>query len=291
MSFLGNKIRQLWLPILIFAVIILALGWILASVIYPSNVQGIEEVIDTPTQVTSTASPTATSTRTPPSTSTELVDEITPTLTAIHNCTYTTNFWKENPDSWMIENVIIGNLSFTKAEAIIILDIEDPGPTTRLMQQFFAALLNTLKGADSADIDQTMVEVGEWLIVHPQGINLTETQTQEVEAIADRLEDHNTGVTGPGHCADEPFTPTPEATSTATATSTSTPRPIATARPRTATPTKSSGGSSKPKPTKPPATSPPTQAPPTNTPKPQPTSPPQPTNPPKPTPTLVTPQP
>jgi outer membrane biosynthesis protein TonB len=185
----------------------------------------------------------------------------------------------------MIENIVIGNLSFSKAEAIVILDIEFPNPTTRMVQQFFAALLNTLKGADPADIDQTMVTVGEWLIIHPPGIDLTEAEIIEVDAMAEVLEAHNTGITGPGHCADEPFTPTPEATPTSTTTNTSTPAPVRTVRPRTPTPTKDRD---KPKPTQPPATSPPTQPPPTNTPQPQPTQP-QPTNTPMPrlTPTLA----
>ena len=290
MSFQGNKIRQLWLPILILALIILALSWILAGVVYPNNVQGNDEVVDTPTQVTTTASPTVTSTRTPLPTQTRSVDENTPSATAIYNCTYTLHYWRNNPDSWMIENIVIGNLSFSKAEAIVILDIEFPNPTTRMVQQFFAALLNTLKGADPADIDQTMVEVGDWLIIHPPGIDLTEAEILEVDAMAGVLEAHNTGITGPGHCADEPFTPTPEASPTTTATSTSTPAPVRTVRPRTPTPTKDRD---KPKPTQPPATSPPTQPAPTNTPKPEPTNTPkpQPTNTPKPTPTLVTPQP
>ena len=287
MSFQGNKIRQLWLPFLILALIILALSWILSGVIYPNNVQGNDEVIETPDQVTTTASPTVTSTRTPLPTQTRSVDENTPSATAIYNCTYTLHYWRNNPDSWMIENIVIGNLSFSKAEAIVILDIEFPNPTTRMVQQFFAALLNTLKGADPADIDQTMVAVGEWLIIHPPGIDLTEAEIIEVDAMAEVLAAHNTGITGPGHCADEPFTPTPEATPTSTATNTSTPAPVSTVRPRTPTPTKDSGG--KPKPTQPPATSPPTQSPPTNTPKPQPTSTPkpEPTNTSKPPPTLA----
>jgi hypothetical protein len=278
MSFQGNKIRQLWLPFLILALIILALSWILAGVFYPNNVQGNDQVIETPDQVAPTASPTVTSTRTPLPTQTGSVDENIPSATARHNCTYTLHYWKTNPDSWMIENIVIGNLSFTTAEAIVILDIEYPNPTTHLAQQFFAALLNTLKGADPAEIDQTMVEVGDWLTIRPPGIDLTDAEILEVEAMTDVLEAHNTGITGPGHCADEPFTPTLEASPTATATSTSTAAPVSTVRPRTPTPTKDQGD--KPKPTKPPATSPPTQSPPTNTPKPQPTNTPkpQPTN-------------
>jgi hypothetical protein len=281
MSFQGNKIRQLWLPLLITALIILALSWILSGVIYPNNVQGNDEFIETPNQVTTTASPTVTSTRTPLPTQTRSVDENTPSATAIYNCTYSLHYWRNNPDSWMIENIVIGNLSFSKAEAIIILDIEFPNPSTRMVQQFFAALLNTLKGADPADIDQTMVAVGEWLTIHPPGIDLTEAEIIKVDAMAEVLEAHNTGLTGPGHCVDEPFTPTPEATFTPTATRTSTPAPVRTSPPRTPTPTKKSSGS-KPKPTKPPETSPPSQ--PTSTPKPQPTNPPQPqpTNTPKP---------
>ncbi len=280
MNFRGNNIRQLWLPFLILAVVILAVTWIVAGVIYPRNTQGNEPLPTTTNQVTSTAAFTVTPTRQTDPTSTMTSGVTTPSSTAIYNCTYTIHFWQSNPDIWMIENIVIGDLSFTKADAIAILEVVDPDPATRLIQQFFAALLNSLKGADSSTINRTMELASDWLTRHPPGENLNQAERQEAESLAAELEAYNTGEIGPGHCADEPFTPTPIATLTPTITITPTRRPISTGAPSAAspTPTKDKDDGDKPKPTKPPATEPPPQ--PTD-PPPQPTDPPpQPTDPP-----------
>jgi hypothetical protein len=280
MNFRGNNIRQLWLPFLILAVVILAVTWIVAGVIYPRNTQGNEPLPTTTNQVTSTAAFTVTPTRQTDPTSTMTSGVTTPSSTAIYNCTYTIHFWQSNPDIWMIENIVIGDLSFTKADAIAILEVVDPDPATGLIQQFFAALLNSLKGADSSTINRTMELASDWLTRHPPGVNLNQAERQEAESLAAELEAYNTGEIGPGHCADEPFTPTPIATLTPTITITPTRRPISTGAPSAAspTPTKDKDNGDKPKPTKPPATQPPPQ--PTD-PPPQPTDPPpQPTDPP-----------
>lgn len=265
--------------------VILAVTWIFAGVIYPRNIQGNEPLPTTPSPASTNIASTNTPTQRINPTSTMTSGVTTPTSTAIYNCTYTIHFWKSNPDSWMIENIVIGGLSFTKAEAIIILEDVDPDPITRLIQQFFAALLNSLKGADSSSITETMRTASEWITRHPPGSNLNQAEGLEAETLAAELEAYNTGETGPGHCADEPFTPTPIASPTPTVTITPTPRPISTGAPSvpTQTPTKSSGGGGgRPKPTKPPATEPPQPT----EPPPQPTEPPppKPTNTPKPEP-------
>jgi len=283
MNIQGNNIRQYWLPFLILAIVILAVTWIFAGYIYPRNIQGNEPLPTTPHQTTSTAAFTVTPTKSIDPTSTMTSGGTTPSTTAIYNCTYTMHYWRSNPDSWMIENIVIGDLAYTKAEAIVILEIVDPDPTTRLIQQFFAALLNSLKGADSSAIERTMVLASDWLTRHPPGVNLSQEEQLEAESLADELVAYNSGDTGPGHCADEPFTPTPVASATPTVTITPTSPPVSTSGSSipTNTPTKSSGGGNKPKPTQPPPTDPP----------PQPTDPPPPTTAPTPKPTKEPPTP
>jgi hypothetical protein len=270
MGFSGYKIRQLWLPFLILTLVILAVSWILAGVVYPSNVQGNDEQPATFDRSTPTSPPTATSIVTTQSTATNSADATTPTsTTSILNCTYTMGYWRTYPDAWLIENIIIGDYSFTKAEAIVILENEARDTTTRLLQQFITALLNKLKGADSSAVEETLVRTSDWLTANSPEVDLTQEQLSEALELVSELEDYNNGVIGPGHCVDEPVTATPRPS--ATPTITNTPTPIPTIRLRTPTPTEKEGGG--PKPTKPPPSAP------TNTP-PQPTEPPppQPTN-------------
>ena len=296
MSFYTEKVRKYWFPFIILMIIVLAAGWILAGVIYPSNVQGTVRERVTPT-VTPTATRTATITWTPTLTSepTSTPTAVTATATEIKNCTYTAYYWRTNSGAWMTENILLGNLSYTKFEAIDIMSLEDPTPTERLMAEFFAALLNTLNGADFEEIDAVIIEARDWLILRPHGIDLSPAEIEQIEGFTAVLADYNSGVIGPGLCSDEPLTPTPQATSTPTITTTPTSLPGPDLPFWTATPTKSSGGGGKPKPpaTEPPQpTQPPTQPPqPTNTAPPPPTNTPRPLNTPTPAPTFEPPTP
>jgi hypothetical protein len=171
----------------------------------------------------------------------------------------------------LIENVVIGNNSFTKAEAIEILDTEAQDEKTALLQQFFAALLNTLKGADSREIEPILLNASEWINGHSTGMAISATDRQQATLFTQTLFEYNIGGRGPGHCSDEPVTPTPTPTHTPTSTLTPTATPIRTLRTPTDIPTER-------KPTAPRPTDAPTdQPPPTDTPEPQPSNTPRPT--------------
>lgn len=274
MNFQTEKLRQYWLPFLLLAAAVLAVSWYLAGIIYPNASPGRDASLSVLVQPSPSASPSPTFTPTNAATPTRTATGIPPTSTSLDVCTHTYYYWRMNPDLWMVENIVIGNLSFTKEEALDILEIEDQDPTTRLIQQFFATLLNTLAGAKTDEIDLAIVRIGDWLVLHPPGDILTEAESQEVEDLIRQLDNFNTGLTGPGQCADEPPTPTPPYTPTPTATSTFTPGPARPGFTPTPTPTTKSGSGGRPKPTQPPSTSPPSTSPPsaTETPIPEPTN-------------------
>jgi hypothetical protein len=271
MSFYTDKVRKYWFPFIILMIIVLAVGWILAGVIYPSNVQGNDSVAPSAIPPTPTKIPTSRPTATPTVKMTSTMEAVAATATPTYNCTYSAYYWSTHADNWVIENLLLGNLSYTKNEALEIMMLEEPTPTERLMGQFFAALLNTLKGADSFEIDAVIVKARDWLILKPHGVDLSLSEVQEIESYTEQLSSFNLGLIGPGRCVDEPATATPSATDTPTATATYTPGPDLPFF--TATATRSSGGGGRPRPTN-------TQGPPppaTSTPKPPATEPPRPT--------------
>jgi hypothetical protein len=275
MGLTSNKIRRLWLPSLLILLVILTLSLLLSSLIYPDNIQGNSPVPTTP--LAPTASPTSTLALAATATkSSDPGDAQTQVPTSEVNCTYTTTYWRDNPQAWLIENVVIGNNSFTKVEAIAILEVEAQDEESALYQQFFAALLNTLKGAESNEIESTLIEASEWINGHPAGVAISEADRQQALLFAQTLLEYNIGGLGPGHCADEPVTPTPTPTATATATLTPTVTPIRTLRtpteiPRDRKPTATEAGQ-----TEQPTEEPTGQPQPTNTPEPQPTNTPRP---------------
>ena len=266
MIFTSDKVRRLWLPSLVILLVILILSWLVSSLFYPANIQG--NSLEPTTQSTPTASPIVTIPIAQAATATMVtVIANTPTLASNStvNCTYTTTYWRINPEAWLIENVVIGNNSFTKAEAIEILETAAQDEKTALLQQFFAALLNTLKGADARDIEPILLNASDWINGHSTGMAISATDQQQALLFTQTLFEYNNGGLGPGHCSDEPVTPTPTPTSTPTATLTPTVTPIRTLRTPTDIPTQR-------KPTKPAPTEKPTDQPqPTDIPEPQPT--------------------
>ncbi len=183
MGFYSDKVRKYWFPFIILMIIVLAVGWVVAGVIYPSNVQGNDQVVPTTIPPTSTEIPTSTPTASPTLQATSTAPTLAATATPTYNCTYSAYYWTTNADAWVIENLLLGNLSYTKIEALEIMALEEPTPTERLMGQFFAALLNTLKGADSFEIDAVIVKARDWLILRPHGVDLSQAEIQEIEIL------------------------------------------------------------------------------------------------------------
>jgi hypothetical protein len=210
------------------------------------------------------------------------------TPTPEKNCTYPATYWKNHPEAWLAENILIGNLTYTKEEAISILETDTEDIPTNVLKQLFATILNILKGADPSRIENSVVTTIDWLGQHSPDDQLSETDQLTGSALIDVLEKYNGGQTGPELCSDAPRTPTPTPTDTITPTPTR--PPITLQAPATATPTKKPGAGRHPdRPTDtPPPPPPPTKPPPT---QPPPTQPP-PTKPPateRPTPTVAPP--
>jgi hypothetical protein len=301
----NSKTRQLWLPFLIFVAVIFTASWMFGGDEVVLSFLGNDQESISPDSGTSTAGPTGTPTASgsrtesaplstpleidnPSSTSSILVTdpaaEFTPEAEPVKNCTYTIHFWKVYSGAWNTNHISFGERAYTQVQAIAILNIDDPSlATTRLMQQYITAYLNSLKGADPTEIERTMEKALAWLILHPPEVGLSQAESLAGETLAAALEEFNTGVTGPGHCIHEPFTPTPGLTPTPLnytppVTATFTPAPFTPFATDSSLPTKKPGGGTKP-------TDPPTSPPPTNPPPPPPTdAPPPPTAKPTPSP-------
>jgi len=154
-------------------------------------------------------------------------------------CTFSMDYWRDHPDVWPAEAITIGGVTSTKAEAITILEQAPQGDTTYILaSQLIPSVLNLLNGADGGTIENAAVDADQWLEDHPLGSELNEEDRQAGFALADTLEEYNTGEIGPGACDDEvkTFTPTVTATSTEASRSISTMTPTATET-ATATPT------------------------------------------------------
>jgi hypothetical protein len=171
------------------------------------------------------------------------------------NCTFSQGFWKTHGESWPVASLTLGGKTYTKTEAIAILNTPPRGDATYiLIHQLIAATLNVANGADPSAAP--LADANAWLTANPLGSNPKGAARNTGTALADTLDNYNNGVIGPGHCGDQAPTPTPTgaptATPTAVATPTATPTvvatPTATAAP-TSTPTAAPTSTATPQPT------------------------------------------
>lgn len=216
---------------------------------------------DTPT-ATDTA--TATPTDTPTATDTPIkpredapTPTETPTATATptptdtpesQGCTYSMGYWKNNPEAWPVEEIIISEVTYSKAAAIEILETPPKGDATFLLiQQLIPVILNTDNGVDETAIVDIVVEADAWLMDNPLG-SAPEGGPHDVGiAFAATLEEFNVGLIGPGLCEDEIISLVPNQPEDPTKTPTETPAPTNTSTPTdTATPTATQTSTSTP---------------------------------------------
>jgi hypothetical protein len=88
--------------------------------------------------------------------------------------TGTPGFWKNHPDAWPVESIMIGGEPYTKAEAIAIMDGPVRGDKTITMfKALVAAKLNVLAGCDDSCIRGYIEAADAWMEEHgPVGSNV-----------------------------------------------------------------------------------------------------------------------
>ena len=183
-----------------------------------------------------TPTPSETPTETPTPTETQ-----TPTATPYgEDCTLSMGYWKNHPDAWPVEEITIGGVTYSIAQAVGILETSPRGDATYILaHQLIAAKLNIANGADPSAVADTIEAADQWLVEHPLGSDPRDLARAEGIAMAETLTEYNEGAIGPGHC-DDPADPleilglvsptaTPTATLTTAATDTATSTPTATA--------------------------------------------------------------
>ena len=120
------------------------------------------------------------------------------------NCTHSIGYWKEHPESWPVDGITIGGITYPKEEALLLFDTPSKGDATYILAyQLIAAKLNILNGAEPGFLDQTIQDADEWLVVNPVGSKPKNPTRKVGLALAEVLEMYNTGEIGPGMCMDE----------------------------------------------------------------------------------------
>ena len=149
-------------------------------------------------------------------------------------CTRGGDFWEQNPEVWPVEQFVLGGELYSKEQALGIYRHSGKGNPWVLSRELITAKLNTFAGADSSAIAE-MIEEADAKLIEADWVYEGGPQTRkgngnkgnsgngnsgngnsgngnsgngnngnanEWDLLIQAMSDYNSGVTGPGNCAD-----------------------------------------------------------------------------------------
>lgn len=111
--------------------------------------------------------------------------------------TGTPGYWKNHPEAWPVEWIVIGGVTYTKDQAIAIMQMPTSTDMTYLMfQHLVAAELNVLIGNASSCIASTIAAAQAWMTANPlgSGVPAKKSAWSTGEPLKDILDDYNNGL-------------------------------------------------------------------------------------------------
>jgi hypothetical protein len=125
------------------------------------------------------------------------------------NCTFTVGYWKNHPEEWPVTNLTLGNVNYTAAQLLDILNESSSGNKFLLLaHQLIAAKLNIQNGADPSSVSATIANADALIgNLVPPPIGSDDLPNNPTVGYANQLDDFNNGLIGPGHCGTTPTTP------------------------------------------------------------------------------------
>ena len=122
-------------------------------------------------------------------------------------CPQPKGYWKNNPDAWPVESLMLGSQTYTKAELLTILGTPIGKGTKAdasliLADQLIAAKLNIENGADGTPVTSTIADADAVLSLYPgtlpYRVRPNSTNGQRMVNDAATLESFNKGLLTPG---------------------------------------------------------------------------------------------
>jgi hypothetical protein len=128
---------------------------------------------------------------------------ITPTTSRIEkNCTYPVSYWMEHPELYPPQ-MVLGSKVYQANDIHEALTGSDEDPTAQLQAQLVGAFLNISSGADQGLIETTIFQAYSWLVQHPDGSQVSESELETGSRYYNILEAYNLGLAGVAPCEEE----------------------------------------------------------------------------------------
>lgn len=109
----------------------------------------------------------------------------------------TPGYWKNHPEAWPVDSLVLGGVTYTKDAAIAILSTpKSRDMTYALASQLIATKLNLLIGTDPSCITDTVAAADAWLATYPigSGVPASSDAWRVGEPLKTTLDDYNNGL-------------------------------------------------------------------------------------------------
>jgi len=123
----------------------------------------------------------------------------TSTLWVEKNCTFPVSYWMEHPELYPPQ-IVLGNKVYQANDIREALSGADQEPTAQLKAQLVGAFLNFSSGADQDLIEATIFQAYGWLVLHPDGNQLSGSDLETSLRYYSLLEAYNLGLAGVPPC-------------------------------------------------------------------------------------------
>jgi hypothetical protein len=110
--------------------------------------------------------------------------------------TGTPGYWKNHPDDWPVQQILMGGVTYSKTAAIAVLGKVSKDKSITLFSSLLAAKLNLLNGTTPDCIIGVVEEAEAWLALHPVGSGVTGTSAEWKvgEPLHKRMDAYNNGL-------------------------------------------------------------------------------------------------
>ena len=118
-------------------------------------------------------------------------------------CTRSPGYWKNHPSAWPVEEIVIGDTTYTKEDAIDLMNMPVKGDKTYTMfKALVAARLNVLAGADPSCISTVIYDADVWMGYNPPGSSVkgSSAEWKDGEPLYLMLDKYNNGRLCVPHC-------------------------------------------------------------------------------------------
>jgi len=126
-------------------------------------------------------------------------------------------YWKNHSEAWPVSSITIGGKSYTKSQAIALMNSSVCGDKTyTLFKALVAAKLNAMGCGDSSCVTETIAKAEAWMALHNVGSGVAGDSAawKEAEPLYLALDDYDNGKTcgttgSAGGCSQTPEPPAP----------------------------------------------------------------------------------